>query len=72
MYVAVLSVIIGQGLIFGNVALLGYAAAVWAACHLFVLTYEEPKLRKTYGVEYERFCAHVPRWIPRLRAWTMS
>jgi len=26
-------------------------------------------LRKTYGPEYEQFCANVPRWILRLRPW---
>jgi len=65
MYVAVLSLVVGQGLFFGSLALLGYAAALWFAFHLFVLAYEEPKLRATYGAEYDRFCARVPRWIPR-------
>ena len=72
MYVAVLSLIVGQGLLLGNVDLLGYAAMVWVAFQLFVLGYEEPKLRKTYGEQYKRFCANVPRWIPRLRAWSNS
>jgi len=70
MYVAVLSLIVGQGLLLGNVDLLAYAAMVWGAFHLFVLGYEEPKLRKTYGEQYKQFCANVPRWIPRLRAWS--
>jgi hypothetical protein len=26
-------------------------------------------LRKSYGPEYEEFCANVPRWIPHLRPW---
>jgi len=65
MYVAVVSIIIGQGLLLGNVYLLVYAAVVWAAFFGFVLAYEEPKLRKTYGAEYEAYCRRVPRWIPR-------
>jgi len=69
MYVAVVSLVVGQGLFFGNVRVLEYGIAVWAAFYLFVLIYEEPTLRNTYGPEYEQFCAHVPRWIPRLRAW---
>jgi protein-S-isoprenylcysteine O-methyltransferase Ste14 len=69
MYVAVTSVILGQGLLFGSVATLEYGAAVWLGFHLFVLAYEEPTLRRTYGAEYERFCANVSRWIPRLRPW---
>jgi protein-S-isoprenylcysteine O-methyltransferase Ste14 len=69
MYVAVLSLILGQALVFGSVRVLEYGFAVWAAFYLFVLVYEEPTLRKTYGAEYEQFCANVPRWIPRLRPW---
>jgi protein-S-isoprenylcysteine O-methyltransferase Ste14 len=66
MYVSVLSAIIGQGLLFGNVRLLGYGALVWLAFHFFVLLYEEPTLNATFGSEYEAFRATVPRWIPRL------
>ena len=64
MYVAVVALIIGQGLIFANVDVLGYGAAVWLGFHLFVIGYEEPTLRATFGAEYERYCAAVPRWIP--------
>lgn len=69
MYVAVVSVILGQGLFFGSVRVLEYGLAVLAAFYLFVLVYEEPILRKTYGGEYEEFCTNVPRWIPQLRPW---
>ena len=69
MYVAVLSLIFGQGLLFGSVQVLEYGIAVWAAFYLFVLIYEEPTLRKSYGREYEEFSANVPRWIPRWRPW---
>ena len=69
MYIAVVSVILGQGLVFGSFRLLEYGALVWLGFHLFVLTYEEPVLRKTFGAEYDNFCAHVPRWLPRLRPW---
>lgn len=68
MYVAVVSLILGQGLFFGNLRLLGYGCFVWLAMHLFVVLYEEPKLRRRFGAEYEAFCAHVPRWVPRLSA----
>jgi protein-S-isoprenylcysteine O-methyltransferase Ste14 len=65
MYVAVLSIILGQVLFFASLPLLIYAGAVALAFHLFVLFYEEPTLARTYGEEYERYCAAVPRWIPR-------
>ncbi len=69
MYVSVTSAIFGQALVFGNVRLLEYGALVWLAFHLFVLLYEEPTLKKTYGAEYEAYRAAVPRWIPRLKPW---
>ena len=72
MYMAVLSLILGQGLLFGNIRVLEYGFAVWVAFFLFVRIYEEPTLRKSYGREYEEFCANVPRWIPRLRPWRGS
>ncbi len=68
-YVAVVSAILGQGLLFGNLHLLEYGVLVWLVFHLFVLAYEEPKLRATFGAEYEAFSAQVPRWVPRLRPW---
>ena len=66
MYVAVVSTILGQGVILGNVELLEYGALVWFLFHLFVLVYEEPTLRAGFGSEYTAYCADVPRWIPRL------
>ena len=69
MYVAVVSLIFGQGLLFGSIRVLEYGIAVWGAFFLFVVIYEEPTLRRSYGREYEEFCANVPRWIPRLRPW---
>jgi protein-S-isoprenylcysteine O-methyltransferase Ste14 len=72
MYVAVVSLILGQAAIFANLRLAAYGALVWLAFHLFVLLYEEPTLRASYGGEYERFCQAVPRWIPRVHPWRDS
>jgi protein-S-isoprenylcysteine O-methyltransferase Ste14 len=65
MYVAVVSTIAGQGLLLGDGRVLAWAALVWLGCHLFVVGYEEPALRRTFGAEYDAFCASVPRWVPR-------
>jgi protein-S-isoprenylcysteine O-methyltransferase Ste14 len=69
MYVAVTSLILGQAVLLGDIHLIEYLVFPWLAAHLFVLTYEEPTLRRTFGAEYETYCAHVPRWIPRLTPW---
>jgi protein-S-isoprenylcysteine O-methyltransferase Ste14 len=70
MYVAVVSTILGQGLLFGNSTLLVYGAFVWLLFHVFVIAYEEPTLLATFGPEYEAFRAGVRRWIPRLTPWS--
>jgi protein-S-isoprenylcysteine O-methyltransferase Ste14 len=64
MYIAVVAVIAGQGLILGSTRVLEYAALVWLGFHLFVVAYEEPALRATLGPEYQRFRRSVSRWIP--------
>ena len=69
MYVAVVSLILGQGLLFGNAAVLAYGLLVWLAVHLFVLGYEEPTLSGAYGEQYDRYRSNVRRWIPRLTPW---
>lgn len=69
MYAAVVALILGQAALFEDPRLVGYAAAVWLAFHLFVLFYEEPTLRRTFPHDYRAFVAAVPRWLPRLTPW---
>jgi protein-S-isoprenylcysteine O-methyltransferase Ste14 len=69
MYIAVASLVFGQGLLFGNVQVLKYGLAVALGFHLFVPLYEEPALRSKFGNEYEVYCKNVRRWWPRLNAW---
>jgi len=69
MYLAVISLIAGQGLLIGCPPLLIYALAFGIVTHLFVLVYEEPTLRSTYGAQYEAYATDVRRWLPRLTPW---
>lgn len=64
MYLAVVSIIVGQGLVLGSLLLLAYAAAVWSVCHLFILIYEEPTLRRQFGESYAVYESQVRRWLP--------
>ena len=68
-YIAVVAVILGQALLFGDVRLLWYGALLWLFFHLVVVVSEEPALKQTFDTEYESFRANVPRWIPRLTPW---
>jgi protein-S-isoprenylcysteine O-methyltransferase Ste14 len=63
-YVAVVAMLVGQGLLLASPAVLVYAALIALAFHAFVLLYEEPTLRRTYGADYDAYCRRVPRWIP--------
>ena len=65
MYLAVLTTIAGQALLLGQLSLLAYGGAVAAAFAAFVLGYEEPVLRRRYGVAYEDYRRTVPGWWPR-------
>jgi protein-S-isoprenylcysteine O-methyltransferase Ste14 len=70
MYVAILAIVFGQAILLGNRDLLIFGGVFWLACHLFVIFYEEPNLRRRFGDDYEAFRAAVPRWLPRLTPWS--
>lgn len=67
MYLAVLTAILGQAVLLARPVLLVYAAAVAAAFVAFVRWYEEPSLRRRYGVAYDEYRERVPGWLPRWR-----
>jgi protein-S-isoprenylcysteine O-methyltransferase Ste14 len=72
MYLAVLSIIVGQALLFRSGATLVYAGVVLLAVVLFVLGYEQPTLEEEYGDEYRQYRRNVRGWIPRARPWDGS
>ena len=67
MYIGVLAVILGHFLWFGYWYLLIYAVVVFLAFNAFVMFYEEPTLKRTFGASYEEYLKRVPRWIPRIK-----
>jgi protein-S-isoprenylcysteine O-methyltransferase Ste14 len=67
MYVGVLAMIMGHFLWFEYWYLLIYAIMVFLAFHTFVTYYEEPTLKRQFGISYENYLKKVPRWIPRFR-----
>jgi hypothetical protein len=43
--------------------LLGFAAAFFLVAQLFVVLYEEPVLRRSFGAEYDSYCRRGPAWV---------
>ena len=68
-YVSAVAIILGQALLFADWRLIVFAALAWAASHVFVVGYEEPRLAREFGEEYGAFRNNVPRWIPRHTPW---
>jgi protein-S-isoprenylcysteine O-methyltransferase Ste14 len=55
----------GAALFNQSTALFGYAGLFLLVTHLFVVTYEEPTLRRTFKGEYEDYCRRTNRWRPK-------
>jgi len=68
MYIGAALALAGAALIYKSAALAGFAAGFLLVAHLFVVLYEEPTLRRMFGVEYESYCRRVHRWRPVMRS----
>ena len=69
-YVGFVIVLLGQALLFGSAGLLEYALIAWCVAAAAVRWYEEPRLARAFGAEYQEYRRAVPAWLPRLRPWT--
>ena len=65
MYLAVLTVLVGESVLFGSLRIAEWTVVVAITVHLFVIFYEEPTLRRLFGTEFEAYCRTTPRWFPR-------
>ena len=66
MYVGAAVALAAAALYYDSLALLAFTAGFLLVTHLFVLIYEEPALRRTFGEQYDAYCREVRRWLPRL------
>jgi protein-S-isoprenylcysteine O-methyltransferase Ste14 len=71
MYLGMGLALIGEGIVFPHltVTMLTMTALLLLFVTAFVMVYEEPTLRRTFGADYENYCRAVHRWIPRLGPW---
>lgn len=67
MYLGVILTVFGQALLYRSAHVLWWAIGCCLGFHHRVVDWEEPHLREKYGEAYDRYCAEVPRWLPRTR-----
>jgi protein-S-isoprenylcysteine O-methyltransferase Ste14 len=65
MYLGALVVLIGFGFWNASLSMVLLALPALALAHLFVALYEEPTLRRRFGVPYVTYLARVNRWVPK-------
>lgn len=68
-YVGFLAVLLGQVLLFGSLGLLRYTLVAWCVGAAAARWYEEPRLTRKFGAEYQAYRRAVPAWLPRMRPW---
>jgi protein-S-isoprenylcysteine O-methyltransferase Ste14 len=64
MYLGALLVLAGFGLWHASLSMVLLALPALILAHLFVVLYEEPTLRRRFGLPYVAYLAQVNRWIP--------
>jgi len=64
MYLGVILLVVGQGLLLGREVLYAWAAAAWLIFTSFLVFYEEPQLSRRFGESYDDYRRRVRRWIP--------
>lgn len=67
MYIAIVSILIGESIFFHSLNLLIYSYAVFLLFNIFIIFYEEPALKRKFGEKYAEYCEAVPRWMPGKR-----
>jgi len=64
MYIGAGLVLAGLAIFYESISVAVYAGLFLLAAHIFVVVYEEPILRRTFGQEYDAYCGRVRRWWP--------
>ena len=64
MYLGAAAVIAGSGIAVASPAIVLLAVGFLVFFHLFVVLYEEPTLRASFGDSYVRYTRSIRRWLP--------
>jgi protein-S-isoprenylcysteine O-methyltransferase Ste14 len=63
MYLGVILLVVGQGLLLGREILFLWAAVAWLIFTSFLAFYEEPELHRRFGADYDDYRRRVRRWL---------
>lgn len=69
MILGVLTVLIGEAILFKSAAITYWALLFFLINHIYFIISEEPGLENRFGEEYAEYKENVPRWIPRIKPW---
>ena len=67
MYVGVLILIAGWAMFANSAVLIAYLLILFLSFHFRVIRYEEPRLLKLFGPDWETYAAAIPRWLPKFK-----
>jgi protein-S-isoprenylcysteine O-methyltransferase Ste14 len=68
MMLGIFHMLAGEAIALRSLAIGAWLAVFAIGQHIYIVFDEEPLLRKRFGEPYARYCAKVPRWIPRVHA----
>lgn len=63
MYVGVMLMLSGEVIFSLSIALLIYSIFIFCAFSVFIVYWEEPRLKNDFGADYETYCKKVRRWL---------
>jgi protein-S-isoprenylcysteine O-methyltransferase Ste14 len=72
MYISVFGALLSEAIFFGSLTLLIYALVAFILFHLFVVFYEEPRLKAKFGESYTAYITSVPRWGIAKRPYSLD
>ena len=69
MITGVIVVLLGEALVLRSFPMLGWASLFTLLNLVYIPLVEEPDLERRFGESYRRYCANVPRIVPRATPW---
>jgi len=63
MYVGLLLMLIGEAVFFQSLPISIYTLVVFTGFNIFIIYFEEPRLKKAFGKEYTAYLQRIRRWI---------